>query len=273
MIYQQWMLLKRVFAGHTPLRLTVLMSAINIAIGIGTFYYMTVVIGMGHGARAEAYRFYGGPAGFMAVGVAMNAMLTVGLSAMARAVSDERDQGTLGFWLMCQSNLRDLLLRASLGEFLLAAVNGVVTFIVLVMLFGVHFHVNLVSLLAVALVSLAAVVGVGLWAAGLSVAGWKGQNPVVWAWGLTTTFMAGIYVPIEIFTQPIIHTLALVVPITHALLAMRSAVLRDAPITDPYLDGQLLYMAAFAAIVLPLGAWQFQRGLQKALRDGKLIES
>lgn len=273
MIYQQWMLLKRTFAGHTPFRLTVLMSGINVAIGIGTFYYMTVVIGSGHGARAAVFQFYGGAAGFMAVGVAMNTMLTIGLSAMARAVADERDQGTLAFWMMAQTNLRDLVLRASLGEFLLAAVNGVVTFLVLVLLFNVRFNVNWLSFAAVSLVSLASVVGVGLWAAGLNVAGWKGQNPVVWAWGLTTSFMAGIYVPIEVFTQPLIHTLASVVPITHALLAMRSAVLRDAPLTDPALQGQLLYMAAFAALVLPFGAWQFRRGVERALLNGRLVES
>jgi len=272
-MYLQWKLLKRVSARHTPFRLTALMSAVNVLIGIGTFYYMTVVVGTSHGARAAVYHFYGGPAAFMAVGVAMNTMLTIGLSAMARAVSDERDQGTLSFWMMSTTKLRDLVLRASVGEFLLAGVNGIATFVLLVWIFNVHFNVNIPSFLVVGLISLLCVVGIGLWAASLNIRGWKGQNPVVWGWGLTTTFMAGIYVPIEIFTQPIIHTLSFAVPITHALLAMRSAVLRDAPLNDPVLDGHLLYWGIFAVLMLPLGAWLFRRGLDRALMRGNLIQS
>jgi ABC-type multidrug transport system permease subunit len=272
-MYVQWLLLKRIFAGHSPLRFTALMTATNIAMGLGVFYYMTVVVGTGTGARAGAYQFYGGVAAFMAVGVAMNALLTVGLNAVAKAINDERNQGTLSYWVICQPRLLRLVLQASLGEFLLAAVNAIVTFTLLVAAFGVHFHINVLSMLVVAVVSLVAVIGVGLAAASLNISGNLGQNPILWAWGLSTNFMAGVFVPIEVFDNQLIHGLSSAVPVTHALLAMRSAVLRNASLGDPVLDADLLYWGAFALLMLPLGAWLFRRGLARALVRGNLIQS
>jgi ABC-type multidrug transport system permease subunit len=272
-MYLQWLLVMRVLAGRRLLRITGLMTAGNILVGVGAFYYMTIVIGEGHGLRGDVYKLYGGPAEFMAVGVAANTILTVGLNAVAQAIKDERTQGTLGFWLLSRPSLLKLTLQASLGEFILAAVNGVITFFLLVLIFHVHFRANPLTFAVTLLICLAAVSGVGLWAAGLNIAGWKGQNPVIWAWGLTTNFIAGIYVPVEIFTDPILHTLTTVSPVTHALLAMRSAVLRDAPLTDPTLLYHLAYMAAFTAIILPVGIWQFNRGVDRALREGGLLAS
>jgi ABC-type multidrug transport system permease subunit len=272
-LYVQWLLIKRIFAGHSPLRFTALMTAANILTGIGVFYYMTVVVGTGSGARADVYRFYGGVAAFMAVGVAMNALLTVGLNAVAKAISDERNQGTLSYWVICQPRLLKLVLQASLGEFLLAAASAVLTFVLLVALFGVHFHINVISLVVVAAVSLLGVIGVGLAAASLNISGSLGQNPILWAWGLTTNFMAGVFVPIQVFDNPVIHGLSSAVPVTHALLAMRSAVLRNASLGDSVLAGDLLYWGVFALLMVPLGAWLFRRGLQRALVQGSLIQS
>ncbi len=39
-MYLQWLLIKRVFAGHSPFRVTALMTGANILVGLGTFYYM-----------------------------------------------------------------------------------------------------------------------------------------------------------------------------------------------------------------------------------------
>ena len=271
-MYLQWLLIKRVFAGHSPFRVTALMTAANILLGLGTFYYMSLVIGKSSGVRAEVYEQYGGPEHFMVVGVAMNALLTVGVASVARAIDDERKQGTFTYWLMCQPRVLPLVLKASVGDFLLAAINGIVTFMVLITIFHLKFDINYGSFLAVAAVSLLAAVGVALAAAGLYVGGMKGRNPILWAWGLTTGFLAGTYVPVEIFTDPILHTATQIVPITHLLLAMRAALLRDADLTDPTLWPHLLYMAAFTAIVLPLGLWVFQRGLRRSLEQGRLID-
>jgi ABC-type multidrug transport system permease subunit len=209
----------------------------------------------------------------MAVGVSMNALLTVGLNAVAKAINDERSQGTLSYWVMCQPRLMKLVLQASAGEFLLAAINACVTFVLLVWLFDVHFQINIPSFVVVSAVSLLAVTGVGLAAASLNVTGSTGQNPILWAWGLTTNFMAGVFVPIEVFDNQLIHALSSAVPVTHALLAMRSAVLRNAPLDDTVMDGHLLYWGVFAVLMLPLGAILFRRGLSQALERGNLIQS
>ncbi len=273
-MYVQLMMLRRVFAGHSPFRLTALMTAANIAAGIATFYYMQVVVGSNPGLRGEVYRLYGGAAGFMAVGVALNALLTIGVNAVARSIKDEHQQGTFSFWMMCRRPIVSLVMQSSLGEFLLAAVNAIVTFVVLVNVFGVHFNINLPAALLVGLIAVLSSIGVGLAAAGVAVAGGSGRNPVLWAWGLATNFMCGVFVPVEVFnSQPILYYLTHIVPNTYILLAMRGAVLRNQAVTDPGLLGQLLYPTVFAAVMLVAGVLIFDRGVRRALRLGGLIET
>ncbi|HLQ61497.1 MAG TPA: ABC transporter permease [Candidatus Acidoferrales bacterium] len=267
------MMLKRIFAGHSPFRLTAIMTAGNIAVGVASFYYMQVIVGSNPGLRGEVYKLYGGPAGFMAVGVSLNALLTIGVNAVARSIKDERSQGTFGFWTMCRRPIVSLVLQSSLGEFLLAGFNAIVTFTVLVLVFRVHFDINIPAALLVGLVAVLCATGVGLAAAGIYVGGGGGRNPVLWAWGLATNFMCGVFVPIEVFTNPILRVLTHIVPNTYVLLAMRGAVLRNQPVTDPALLSQLLYPAVFAAVALFAGVLVFERGVRRALRLGGLIES
>jgi len=271
--YLQWLFLKRIFAGHTPFRLTALMTIGNILIGLGAFYYMRTLVGNGSGARASIFAEYGGGEGFMAVGVSMNAVLTVGLAAVARAIQDERSAGTLAYWMMCRQNILPMVLQSALGEFLLAGVSAFLTFFVLVGFWHIHFHTNVLSFLVVAAFSVVAVVGVGLAAAGVYVSGYSGTNPVIWAWGLTTSFLAGVYVPVQIFTDPILPVVTQIVPVTHALLAMRSAVLRNAPLTDPGLQVQLLYWALFSIVIAAAGSYYFQRQVRIAVQQGKFVDS
>lgn len=278
-MYLQWLFFKRIFAGHSPLRLTALMTVGNVLVGIGSFYYLSQIIGQ-HGLRGQIYQEFGGLAGFLAVGIAMNAMLTVGCNSIARAITDEQAMGTLSYWMMCRPHILTLVIRSSIGEFLLIGVNAIITFALMVLVFQVHFHVNLLAFAVVFVTSLLFVGGIGLWAAGLFIGGFKGQNPVLWAFGLTTNFMSGVFAPVQIFQAqprvfnlPVLYWVCMADPVTHALLAMRAAILRNASLGDSAFTFDLGFMALFTAIVLPLGIWQFQRGLAKALEQNKLIES
>lgn len=272
-LYLQWLFIKRIFAGHSPFRLTALMTAINIAVGLGSFYYLSQIVGT-HGLRGQIYIWYGGVAGFISIGLAMNAILTVGCNSVVRAISDEQSMGTLGYWMMCQPRLLSLVLRSSVGEFLLACVNAVVTFALMALLFHVQFTINPLSLLVVGLVCILAVAGVGLWASALNLGGLRGTNPVIWGWGVVTNFMSGVYAPIEVFhSNPILWPLMFGDPVAHGLLAMRGAVLRGSPLWEPDMLGDTGYMALFAVLIFGVGVWQFRRNVNKALQLNKLIES
>ena len=154
-VFLQWMLLRRVIAGHSPFRVSGLMALVNLAVGIGGFYFFTVLIGNGSDRTRAVYSAYGGAVGFMAVGVAMNQLLTVGMTSIAHAILDERSQGTLAYWATSGRRMVPLVLRASMGEYVIACVNAVITFALLVLLFPVHFNVDPAAFVVVLLTSLA----------------------------------------------------------------------------------------------------------------------
>lgn len=59
----------------------------------------------------------------------------------------------------------------------------------------------------------------------------------------------------------------------HAVMAMRSAVLRQPAVTDPGFLTQWVPWAIFAVVSAVASVWVFERGLQRAYRDGRFIQT
>jgi ABC-2 type transport system permease protein len=79
--------------------------------------------------------------------------------------------------------------------------------------------------------------------------------------------LSGTVYPLDIFPgwlQGVARTL----PQTHAIEAMRLAVLNGSSVSD--LRAELALLALYAAVLLPAGIWIFQRGMHRARLDGSL---
>ncbi len=95
----------------------------------------------------------------------------------------------------------------------------------------------------------------------------KRGDPIAWAVDALTFLVSGILYPVEVLPHSL-HTVAALVPATHALAALRRALLQGASFRE--LAGELSWLTAFAAVLLPLSALVLRWALRKAARDGSL---
>jgi ABC-2 type transport system permease protein len=83
------------------------------------------------------------------------------------------------------------------------------------------------------------------------------------------TLFCGIYFPMEVLPQGLQY-IARIFPLTYGLEGIRLIALNSCGLNHPQVIWDIIFMACFSAISLPLGMLAFERGYKKARRDGSL---
>lgn len=225
------------------------------------FYFVSRVVGesKSFGSPEEYFRFV-----VVGMGVALFVERTV--TATMGAARTDQVQGTL-------ESVAALPVRASaLGFGWLAfpitdALIGVgITFAMALPLGLWGIEPAPLTLLVAAVLSVAAFAGMGFLGTGIVIAFQQGAGVV--PLGLAVMgLLSGTVFPIEVMPQWM-QTLASLSPLTHALDALRAALLEGASLSE--VGDSLLILAGFAAVLLPLGILALEWGLRHARRNGGL---
>jgi ABC-2 type transport system permease protein len=97
----------------------------------------------------------------------------------------------------------------------------------------------------------------------------KRGNPINFLIGSLSTLLSGVYYPVTVLPAWL-QVAARFFPLTYSLEAMRRAVLTGAPLSA--LLREVLLLAAFAILLLPLGLLAFRYAVRQARRDGSLAQ-
>jgi len=81
--------------------------------------------------------------------------------------------------------------------------------------------------------------------------------------------LGGVYYPTQVIPAWL-HTASAGLPLTYGLRSLRRVLLDGAPFSA--VAGDLAILAAFATVLLALGAWTFDRALRDARRTGTLAQ-
>ena len=121
LMYLQWLFFKRIFAGHSPLRLTAIMTLGNVLVGLGSFYYLSQIIGQ-HGLRGQIYAQFGGLAGFLAVGISASQSTSRVARTLPHAMTAQPPISACGIWSDSRIRCAEWrLISGSGGVFIAAA--------------------------------------------------------------------------------------------------------------------------------------------------------
>ena len=174
--------------------------------------------------------------------------------------------GTLEVQLITPTPVPQVILFSSLFSFLWTSLR-VVIFLSLGLLFGLKLHA---SALPVALVVLALTVvafaSLGLISASFILT-FKRGDPLIWLFGGASALLGGLYYPVAILPGWL-QNFSQLLPITWALEAMRRALLTGAGFGD--LQHEILILALFAVVGVPVGLWIFTRAVRYAMVQGSL---
>ena len=246
-------------------RFAMLLNLASILFGVGTFFFVGRFLEDG---GAPYLATYGGSYFLYAlVGIAMSHFLVSLLNGLSINLRQEQDLGTLEAILVSPLPEPLVLLGLLVWNTSLSLLIGVgyVTLGYFIYPFPLSWIAIVKASLAVALAGLV-FLGLGGIAASF-ILYFKRGNPITWIFSSFSIFLGGVYFPVELL-PPSLCSFAKLLPIPHAIDALRMALLQDASIS--MLAPKLLILSLFSLLLLPLAWILIQVSLRRSREQGSL---
>jgi len=223
----------------------------DILVGVGCFYFLARVLG------EAAFRKYG-PFPFILIGIAVNGYMTTYLICFAQTIRGNQPLGTLKMVLVTPTSPVAFILYSSLYPAVRAALD-ITLYLLLGAIIGLSLvHANVPAMLVLFLLSVGAFGSIGILSASFTLIFKKG-DPLLWLFTGLSGLLGGAYYPIEVLPR-LLRYAAQLLPITHVLIGMRTALLGGVSIAQ--LLPQIGTLGLFDLVGLPLSLFAFSRGVR-----------
>lgn len=258
--------MKRDFIGWTSYKFALILEIAGLFTSLITFFFIARLIGL---EAAPYLEIYGGDYfSFYLVGAILSAYFWRGFSTFVGTIEGGQVSGTLEIMLVTPTQLSTVLLSSSLFGFIYTTVMVLIQIIMGVLL-GVNFgNINIISSFVVFSLTIITFSALGLMSAAFILA-FKRGDPIAWFIGGVGSLLGGQLFPVTLLPGWL-QNISEFIPITHALHAMRLAVLRGYDILA--LSNEILILVAFSVILVPLSIMTFNAAVQKAKKDGSLLK-
>jgi ABC-2 type transport system permease protein len=222
---------------------------------------------VGAAANPHLAAYGGNYLGFAALGFLTAGFQQVGLTGLAQRIRMAQMMGTLEAEVATPAPSWIVLGAAPVYELGAAALRAALYLWAATVVVDLELpRPNLASLaLAIPLI-LAAFTGLGLLTAGTTMLV-RRTNPVALLLGSLSFFLSGVVYPVAVL-PPWLRAAGKLLPLTHALEALRGALLAGA--SPAALRAPLAGLAVFAAVLIPAGAATFAYALHRSRIDGSL---
>jgi ABC-2 type transport system permease protein len=228
---------------------------------IAGLYYLSRAIGPGF--RPDGMDSYP----FLLVGSGLYTFLLMGISCFLSAIQEAQQAGTLEVLMTTPTRPSTVLLLSAISSF---AARGITFLMYLaggLLLAGVHFtHASLFPSFVVLGLSFVVAAALGVSTAAVQLLTQKG-SAIIWLLGSAVWMLTGALFPISVLPRWL-QFISLAIPMSHALTAMRLALLSGGfPIG---LVKETAWLAAFAVVLLPASLVAFELALRRARLTGSL---
>lgn len=239
-------------------------QVITLLSSVLTVYFLSRMVG---GADVPSLRPYGGDYfTFALIGVAFADYLAVSLASFSSGLRLAQRSGTLEAMLATPASPAEIVIGSAVYRFLWSFAR-VLVYGVSGLALGASFpDADLLSAVVCALLSILAFGSVGILGAALVLV-LKAWEPVTAIFSGLSWLLGGVLYPVASLPAVAQYAAALL-PITHALEAMRGALIGGRSVAE--LAGPLTGLAIFAAVVLPLALWTFGWALRRVRMEGSV---
>jgi ABC-2 type transport system permease protein len=228
---------------------------------MAAFYYLARAVGPGF--RPDGVDYYP----FLLVGTGFYTFLIMGINSFLTTVQEAQRTGTLEVLMTTATPAPVLVFLSAMSSF---AGKTFALFFYLaggLLLFRVPVRIpNFAGCIAVFVLSVGIAVAIGIVAAAVQIVVQKG-SAVVWLLGSAVWFLTGTLFPVNALPKSL-QLVSSLIPMTHALTAMRLALLQGAPLTA--LGVELAILTAFCLLLVPASLLFFAYTLRRARLHGTL---
>jgi len=247
---------KRDLLADTSYRWSLALHALHIFFGIGAYFFLSRFVDRAPLRGAD-------PFGFLLIGLAVNAYMSCWLVCFSEAVRGGQTTGTLKMILASPIADTQFLAFSALYPSARALVDASVYVIGGLALGASLARANLGGAAVTLALSAVAFAAVGIASAAVALVVKRG-DPVVWAVTSLSWMLGGILYPTELLPAWLQST-ARLLPITHAVSGIRSALLGGQLATDA-----TAALALFALVGLPASVVAFRAAVRFARSTGSL---
>lgn len=231
-----------------------------------TYYFIAKMMG---DAAAKYLEPYGGDYfSFVLIGMAFSGYLMISLRSFSESVRDEQMMGTLEAMMVTPTSTSSIIALSSLWSFIFASFR-VLLYLIIGILLGVDMtHANILGALIILVLTIVCFSSIGILSASFIMI-FKRGDPINMLLMGSSELFGGVLFPIEVFPgwlQNISHIL----PITYSVSGMRHAILQGYSLGS--LAPDILTLALFSIILLPLSLYVFDRSVLKVKAEGGLVQ-
>ena len=202
------------------------------------------------------------------IGIAFTDYLSVSIGSFAGQIRSAQVQGTLEALLVTPTSVSTILFSSSLYSFSFTSLRVILYLVFGVIIFGLKLHITSVfAFLVIMLLTILSFSGIGLLSAAFIIV-FKQGSPIGFLVSTASALLGGVFYPVAVLPSWL-EPYAWLLPITHALEAMRQILLNGASLGAVY--DKALILTLFAGILVPMGLAAFGYGLTMARKQGSLI--
>ncbi len=257
-----WAFVQRDMRVQASYRFALAESFLGVVFAAATYYFLgQLIVGSEEVGNANGSYF-----GFAIVGLILTAFLDASIFQVATVFRTEQSLGTLDALLATPISLPTVLLGSALWPYTLVALQVVVYAVVAVFL-GVDFqHANWLGGLLVVCLSAGGFACLSIAEAGIGIVIKRG-NPLAWLLSTFSALVGGAFFPVSLLPGWL-QVLSLLHPLSYATHAARAALLGGASFAE--LAPDLVVLATFDLLAVPLSLWVFGWAVRNARTDGSM---
>lgn len=248
-------------------RLGIVIQLVNIAIGATSYYFLSTLF---RGQSSLMERYGTDVVSYILLGLTMTPVLMTSLIGFIGALESTYLTRTLERIMMTPTSVYSLFFSRMSNGYLTSIVSSALYLLVGVVIFNLRLgRGNPLVALFILLLGAVSTVAMGMLLAQIFFYTYTGKGssgPVVVFVQTFVSVFTGATFPIEVL--PVwLRWVSVMLPQTHALRGARLT-LAGRPVTDPMVAGDILFLLAFAVVMLPVGVFLMRKGLDKMRQEG-----
>ena len=261
-----WAFLKRDYLIATSYRAAFVMHLLGIVMAVPVFFFMGRMVPTA--AQGQLERYGGSYFAFLLIGVAFMDYLAISLRTFNQSIRESQLMGTLEIVLLSPTWLWEVLIYSSLWVYLLTTFRFLL-YLLAGMAFGLNLSdANAPAAIVVLMLSVPAFASLGIVSASITMLIKRGES-INTALSTISLALGGVLFPLSVM-PPWLQPVGKLLPVTHALEAMRLALFSGAGVRD--LLPQLGVLVLFTLVLFPFSMVCFHAAVQSSKRSGALAQ-
>jgi ABC-2 type transport system permease protein len=237
-----------------------ILNIVTPAAQLATFYYLCGAVGPQF--RPDGMPYFT----FLLIGTGFYSFLMAGMYSFLRAIQEAQQSGTLEVLMTTSTSPSVLLCLSAVSSFSGALLQLVMYVGAGMLLFVPRVNTNFFATMLVLILSFLIAAAIGIIAAALQISIHKG-SAALWAVGSVSWLLAGTLFPLAVLPRPI-RELAMLLPFTHWLTAMRLALSQRA--ISATLLKEIGVLMLFSVSLVPASVVFFSWTVRRARQLGTL---